>query len=228
MKRSEINKIIQDSIKFMDSFHWKLPEWAHWGIYEWRKNQGDCEQIFNHSLGWDITDFGSGDFSRRGLFLFTMRNGLFGKTGKSYAEKIMIVREMQETPFHFHRNKMEDIINRGGGNLVFQLYKSDGEEDFSNDLIDLYLDDRKISIRGGDYISLKPGQSLCLQPYVYHRFFAQDGMGDVLTGEVSQVNDDIRDNRFYESIGRFPVLSEDEEPFRYLIPDYPRLKEKLV
>ena len=33
-------------------------------------------------------------------------------------------REEQVTPFHFHWNKMEDIINRGGGNLLIQLYNS--------------------------------------------------------------------------------------------------------
>lgn len=43
-------------------------------------------------LGWDLTDFGSGDFARRGLFLFTMRNGAARRDAKPYAEKIMIDR----------------------------------------------------------------------------------------------------------------------------------------
>lgn len=37
------------------------------------------------------------------------------------AEKIMIVREGQVTPYHFHWYKMEDIINRGGGNLINKI-----------------------------------------------------------------------------------------------------------
>ena|SRR5690554_1431468 len=42
-------------------------------------------------LGWDITDFGSGEFYKRGLFLFTLRNGKYKVDKKPYAEKIMIV-----------------------------------------------------------------------------------------------------------------------------------------
>ena len=62
--------------------------------------------------------YGSGDFYKRGLFLFTLRNGKYNIDKKPYAEKIMIVEEEQETPMHHHWSKMEDIINRGGGNLV--------------------------------------------------------------------------------------------------------------
>ena len=58
------------------------------------------EIVANH-LGWDITDFGKGDFTNYGLFLFTLRNGSPSnwKTlrGKLYAEKIMIVEENQFT-----------------------------------------------------------------------------------------------------------------------------------
>lgn len=53
-------------------------------------------------LGWDLTDFGFGDFNKCGLILFTIRNGNFMKDKKPYAEKIMIVEELQETPMHFH------------------------------------------------------------------------------------------------------------------------------
>ena len=44
----------------------------------------------------------------------------------------MIVEEMQETPMHFHWGKMEDIINRGGGNLVIEIFGSNADESFSN------------------------------------------------------------------------------------------------
>ena len=36
-----------------------------------------------------------------------------------YAEKIMIVRVDQETPMHFHRLKMEDIIQSGRWGSVY-------------------------------------------------------------------------------------------------------------
>jgi hypothetical protein len=44
----------------------------------------------------------------------------------------------------------------------------------------------------------------------------------VLVGEVSAVNDDASDNCFYETIGRFPVVEEDELPIHLLVSDYPR------
>ena len=63
-----------------------------------------------------------------GLVLFTIRNGnprnWETRTGKLYAEKIMLVEDGQITPMHFHWKKMEDIINRGGGQLALQLYNA--------------------------------------------------------------------------------------------------------
>jgi D-lyxose ketol-isomerase len=42
----------------------------------------------------------------------------------------------------------------------------------------------------------------------------------VLCGEVSLVNDDHTDNRFYEPAGRFPEIEEDEPPLHLLVTDY--------
>jgi len=42
----------------------------------------------------------------------------------------------------------------------------------------------------------------------------------VFAGEVSTVNDDERDNRFFESIGRFPRIEEDEPATHLLVSDY--------
>ena len=41
-------------------------------------------------------------------------------------------------------------------------------------------------------------------------------------------NDDENDNRFYEPIGRFPEIEEDEKPYRLLCTEYPKAKQKLV
>jgi D-lyxose ketol-isomerase len=43
-----------------------------------------------------------------------------------------------------------------------------------------------------------------------------------LVGEVSVVNDNKSDNRFYDPIGRFPKIEEDESPLYLLVSDYPR------
>lgn len=47
------------------------------------------------------------------------------------------------------------------------------------------------------------------------------GTGAVLIGEVSQCNDDDTDNHFDPPMGRFPVIEEDEPPYRLLVNEYP-------
>ena len=56
---------------------------------------------------------------------------------------------------------------------------------------------------------------------MYHDFELEPGTGPVLLGEVSMCNDDNTDNRFYEPIGRFPEIEEDEPPYRLLCNEYP-------
>ena len=112
MKRSEINQILKSAKAFMAKKQFILPPWANWSVAEWKENKENACEVIENMLGWDITDFGSGDFYKRGLFLFTLRNGKFNVDKKPYAEKIMIVAENQETPMHYHWSKMEDIINR--------------------------------------------------------------------------------------------------------------------
>jgi len=36
------------------------------------------------------------------------------------------------------------------------------------------------------------------------------------------VNDDNTDNRFYDPVGRFPTIEEDETPWHLLVNDYER------
>ncbi len=220
MKRSEINRILVGAKQFMAEKQFSLPPWAYWSVSDWKANKEGAEEVINNMLGWDITDFGSGDFYKRGLFLFTIRNGKFGVDKKTYAEKIMIVEESQETPMHFHWAKMEDIINRSGGNLVIELFNSDKNDGFDTTAVQLKTDGVNRTVVAGGKIVLTPGESICLEQGVYHRFYGEEGKGKVLVGEVSMVNDDANDNRFYEPVGRFPVIEEDEAPLHLLASDY--------
>jgi len=220
MKRSEINQIIRNAKLFMAEKQFLLPPWSCWSLDDWKKNKADAVEITDHMLGWDITDFGSGDFYKRGLFLFTIRNGKLNVDKKPYAEKIMIVEEMQETPMHYHWSKMEDIINRGGGNLDIELYNSTSDNRFDNNPVNFKKDGIKGSVEAGGRVILTPGESICLEQGMYHRFYGEPGKGKVLVGEVSMVNDDASDNCFYEPVGRFPQSEEDEEPLHLLVSDY--------
>lgn len=220
MKRSEINQILVNAKAFMAEKQFKLPPWAYWSVADWQAKKEDAREIIDNMLGWDITDFGSGDFYKRGLFLFTIRNGKFNVDKKTYAEKIMIVEENQETPMHFHWAKMEDIIDRGGGNLVIELYNSTKDNKLDTTDVKFKTDGVSRTVKAGGKVILTPGESICLEQGMYHRFYGEAGKGKVLVGEVSMVNDDNSDNCFYESIGRFPVIEEDEAPLHLLVSDY--------
>ena len=220
MKRSEVNQIIEDAKEFFDHHQFRLPEWATWSPEQWKGSYKQCAEIIDNQLGWDITDFGSGDFAKTGLMLFTIRNGNWNKQDKTYCEKIMIADENQETPMHFHWKKMEDIINRGGGNLVMELYKATEEGALTDHNVNISIDGVENTFSAGEKVILKPGQSITLKPHVYHRFYGEERHGKVLIGEVSTVNDDANDNRFYQEIGRFPDIEEDEPPIHLLISDY--------
>ena len=220
MKRSEINVIINEARVFFEMLKFMLPEWARWSPDKWKGAYGKCSEIIDNKLGWDITDFGGDNFYKKGLTLFTIRNGSWQKKDKIYCEKIMIAGEEQVTPMHFHWNKTEDIINRGGGNLVMELYLSTPDDKLSNDPVTVSIDSVLVTEKAGEPLILKPGQSICLTPRLYHRFYGEKGKGRVLIGEVSMVNDDDNDNRFYDKVGRFPDIEEDAEPVHLLVNDY--------
>jgi D-lyxose ketol-isomerase len=227
MKRSEINVIMQEANEFLHQMKFNLPPFAYWDLDEWYEKGDEVYDIIQLSLGWDITDFESYDFSNVGLFLFTLRNGvpgnLMGCVGKVYCEKILIVGENQLTPLHFHWKKTEDIINQGGGKLTLQLYNVDRNENLIQTDVKICVDGSKRFKKAGHHLELNPGESVTLPPYCYHNIWGVDDR--VLVGEVSTVNDDQNDNRFYEKRGRFPDIEEDEPPLCLLVSDYEKISQ---
>ena len=220
MKRSEINQYIKEALKIFEDHKIHLPLWAHWSVEEWKDNKEQAEEVFATQLGWDITDFGGGAYEQRGLLLFTLRNGAPPLYEKPYAEKYMIVKENQETPLHYHYKKQEDIINRGGGVLVLELFGCDDHDRPLAQDLTVQIDGIQTLVAKGERVYLKNGQSITMPRGLYHRFYALQGDGYVLAGEVSSINDDDGDNRFYEDLGRFPTIEEDEAPLRLLVGDY--------
>ncbi len=224
MLRSEINSYIREAIDLFDNGQFKLPPFAFWSPNRWNTLGEEAREIRENGLGWDVTDYGLGNFLETGLLLFTIRNGNFAdkKTyPKGYAEKIMVVREGQVTPHHFHWNKREDIINRGGGELVMELFYRDDNNGLSDKPFEVSIDGMRKKVNSGDKVILTPGESICLEPYVYHTFYGKAGCGTVMVGEVSDVNDDKSDNCFLDKIGRFPEIIEDVPPLHYLCTEYP-------
>jgi len=80
------------------------------------------------------------------------------------------------------------------------------------------MDGLRHTLKAGDKVVLSPGESITLTSRLYHEFWGAESR--VLVGEVSLVNDDRTDNRFYEPVGRFPEIEEDEPPLHLLVPDY--------
>ena len=159
MKRSELNQIMKEAVAFLEEMKFRLPPFAFWSPKEWAVKGKDYDEIRDNMLGWDITDFGFGDYKKIGLLMFTIRNGNLNdpKYVKPYAEKLLIVEEGQITPYHFHWNKMEDIINRGGGDLLVQVYNSDEKEQFADTDVDVYIDGHHRVVPAGSVVySISP------------------------------------------------------------------------
>lgn len=229
MKRSEINKALKELAAMVEKYRFSLPPFCHFTPAEWQDKGHEYDEIRDNMLGWDITDYGLGDFDKVGFSLITLRNGNLAmpdKYRKTYAEKLLFLKEGQYSPNHFHWSKMEDIINRGGGNLLIRVYNSLPDEEIDKvSEVTVHMDGIVYTVPAGTQVKLEPGMSISIQPYLYHDFEVEPGSGDVLIGEVSQCNDDNTDNRFNPPVGRFPAIEEDEPPYRLLCNEYPKAKE---
>ena len=226
MSRSEINAIMRDADAFIRSCGFYLPPFAYWTPQDWAEKGPEVREIVENDLGWDITDYGLGDFKRYGLLLFTIRNGSVqdwrNSSGKPFAEKVMIAEVGQEHQMHFHWRKVEDIINRAGGELCIQLYNATSDERLADSDVTVSVDGVRRTLPAGGVVRLAPGESITLPTKAFHKFWAEGSR--VLMGEVSMINDDKIDNCFHEPFGsgRFSEAEEDTEPLYLLYSDYTR------
>jgi len=220
MKRSEINQLQKQALEFFRGKKFSLPVWATWKPEDWKREGKSAGEIKKRRLGWDVTDFGKGEFQKFGLLVFTLRNGPSDGSGEPYCEKIIVLRDGQILPSHFHWSKTEDIINRAGGQLAIKLWNSDGFENLADTPVRVLVDGGIWKeVEAGGELVIPPGGSVTLTPRVYHEF---SGRGEnVLIGEVSSINDDKKDNRFLETIPRFSSIEEDEPILFYLCNEYP-------
>ena len=179
MKRSEINAAISEAKDMIDRYSWVLPKWGYWSKEEYNNNPNLKNYLKNHQMGWDVTDFGKGEFEKKGITLFCIRNGIQGNNDdKPYAEKLLL---------EVDSNQIE-----------------------LNSKIDVLVDGEIVSVAPREPLILKRGQSVTVERNIYHKFYSAEGSGMVMAGEVSQVNDDNKDNYFLESVGRFTEIEEDE------------------
>ncbi|BED46643.1 hypothetical protein VEE63_28210 [Escherichia coli] len=68
MKRSQINYVIDKAHAIAQTFRVCLPEFAYFTVDDWLQRERDnWQEVVDLQLGWDITDFGRGDFNQTGL-----------------------------------------------------------------------------------------------------------------------------------------------------------------
>lgn len=226
MKRSEINHAINVADEVLGELQFALPPFARLTPEQWAVAGSEYDRIRKNGMGWDITDFGGGDFQNYGAVLFTLRNGnhVQPELGTPYAEKVIILLPGQRLPLHFHFTKTEDIINRGGGIMVMELYNSRDDDSVDKESeVPVFCDGVERIVSAGEVFELQPGESITLPPRLYHRFWASKDGGVLVCGEVSAVNDDNTDNLFAEPVKRFADIEEDEPPVYLLCNEYPAL-----
>jgi D-lyxose ketol-isomerase len=217
MKRSEIDAAIDAADALFRRHGFRLPPFAFLDAEALRERlAAPGSEIRRGRLGWDVSDFGSGDFATTGIVAFTIRNGdqalLQTGRGRIYCEKALMVREGQWIPNHTHVLKTEDLINRGDSTVLAELTVAPGRS------VPVLVDDRRIEVAGTTTVRLAPGEGVTLEPGVWHRIGSEGG--DAFIIEVSLVNDDQTDNIFRPPLPRFPDIEEDAAPRRLICPDY--------
>ncbi len=225
MRRSFIDARIDEMRALCDRHGVALPAFARWGEAEFQANPDPAALIAARGLGWNVVEFRPGAFATDGLTLFTLRMGdwreLESKRGRLYAEKAIMSLDGQRAPHHYHVVKTEDIVNRGGARFVVELFQVDALGEPTKDRFRVLKDVGVLDLGPGDQVRLEPGESLTLEPYVAHAFWAEGGTA--LAGEVSLANDDRSDNYFVPPLPPPDPIAEDAPARHVTVRDYGRL-----
>ena len=75
MKRSEINRALKEMEAMCVRERCYLPPFCRFTPEECKTKGHEYDEVRDCKLGWDITDYGRGDFDKLGLSLVTIRNG---------------------------------------------------------------------------------------------------------------------------------------------------------
>ena len=225
MKRSFVDARVETMLAFCQRHGMALPGFALWNEEAYRADPAAARRIAESGLGWNVVEFHPGGYAREGLTVFTLRMGdwkqLGNGRGRLYAEKALMSEDGQRTPHHYHIVKTEDIVNRGGARFVVELFKVDRTGAPTKERFRVLKDVTTLELGAGDQVRLEPGESLTLEPFVAHAFWAEGGA--VLAGEVSLANDDRSDNHFLPP-PEPPAPIEEDQPKRFVtVRDHSKL-----
>ena len=225
MKRSFIDRRIDAMLELCDRHGFKLPPFALWGEAEYRADPDSAQRIAQGGLGWNVVEFTPERYATDGITVFTTRmgdwRGLASGRGRLYAEKAIMAEHGQRAPHHYHVVKTEDILNRGGARFIVELFKVDRSGQRLNERFKVLKDTKLLTLSAGDRVTLEPGESIVLEPFVAHAFWAEGGA--VLAGEVSLANDDASDNYFLPALAPVRPIEEDEDKRYVTVRDHRKL-----
>jgi D-lyxose ketol-isomerase len=140
MRRSEINRLIQDARAYFEAHGWALPP----------------------NPRWDVTDFGLGDWRRFALVLVNLAEE------PEYCEKLMYAKKGMATPAHCHRVKKEDIISRWG-ELKITVWPEHLSSSYGKTGT-IKLNGAALAVSAGEEFVLQAGERITLPPGIYHEF----------------------------------------------------------
>jgi D-lyxose ketol-isomerase len=225
MKRSFVDASIDKMLEMCARHGVILPPFALWSEAQYRDDPAAARRILDSGLGWNIVEFEPGEFARAGLSVFTIRMGdwrqLQQGRGRLYAEKALFAEDGQRTPHHYHIVKTEDVVNRGGARFVVELFKVDRAGAPLKERFRALKDVKVLDLEPGAKVVLEPGESLTLDPFVAHAFWAEGGA--TLAGEVSLSNDDRADNLFLPPLAAPAPIEEDAARKYVTVRDQERL-----
>jgi D-lyxose ketol-isomerase len=135
VKRSEINRLVQDARACFEGHGWSLPP----------------------NPRWDVTDFGLGDWRAFGLVLVNLAEE------PEYCEKLMYAKRGMETPMHHHKSKKEDIICRWGVLQIRLLVPVGLQVKVNGQGLQLETE-ALIALQSGERITLVPGVVHAFEP----------------------------------------------------------------
>ena len=89
-----------------------------------------------------------------------------------------MMKEGQILPNHFHKQKTEDIINRGGGILLIRVFNSlpDGSVDRTGP-VRILTDGIERTVPAGTDVEITRGNSMTIYPGLYHLFMPKPRSG---------------------------------------------------
>jgi len=231
VKRSEINATLLLARDFFEAYRFKLPKWAAWSPVNWDYSGEEMQAIKDCQLGWDVTDFAQGNFSEQGMTSFMLRNGAPSlepppdhapqEAKRHYSEKIMLVQLHQTLPLLALKHRTQDLINRGGGDLVVQVYLSTTEYELDEKKrVPLQVNGIAYNVKAGGIVRLVSGDGLTLQPATYYKYWAEKA--SCIVGAISTTCDETNDYLFFDpNCQRFPSIEPDESPLHLLHYEYP-------